>query len=99
MRKKGNSMQQLTVIVPPSIRPYVGGQSRITVEAQTVREALGAMSAKSAQLKEHLFDSKGEINRFVRIFVNGRPVPLGSRGDEAVENGAEIAVVLALAGG
>lgn len=92
-------MQQLTVIVPPSIRPYLGGQSRITVEAQTVREALGAMSAKSAQLKEHLFDTKGEINRFVRIFVNGRPVPLGSRGDEAVENGAEIAVVLALAGG
>ncbi|WP_261321926.1 MoaD/ThiS family protein [Rhizobium leguminosarum] len=92
-------MQEVIVIVPLSIRPYVDGQSRVTVEAQTVRGALRAMSAKFAQLNEHLFDSKDEINRFIRIFVNGRPVPLGSRGDETLESGAEVMLVLALAGG
>ncbi|MBA9036753.1 MULTISPECIES: MoaD/ThiS family protein [Rhizobium] len=99
MCKKGSSMQEVIVIVPLSIRPYVDGQSRVTVEAQTVRGALRAMSAKFAQLNEHLFDSKDEINRFIRIFVNGRPVPLGSRGDESLESGAEVTLVLALAGG
>jgi molybdopterin synthase sulfur carrier subunit len=92
-------MRKVTVAVPPTIRQYTRGESRVLVEARTVREALGALSTGSEELRRHLFDSRDQINRFVRIFVDGRPAPLGSRGDEAVEDGAEVTIVLALAGG
>jgi sulfur-carrier protein len=92
-------MNNINVTVPPSIRPFVSGQSRVTVSAQTVRGALVSLCANSPDLKGHLFDAKDQINRFVRVFVNGRPLPLGSRGEEVVDEGAELTIVLALAGG
>lgn len=92
-------MTQVTVIIPPTVRHYTGGQSRVAVQARTVREALTALSTGSDDLRNHLFDSRDQINRFVRVFVDGRPSAPGSRGDESVRDGAEVTIVLALAGG
>lgn len=88
-------MNQVTVVIPPSLRPFLDGQARVAVEAVTARGALDALSAGSDALQHHLFDASGGINRFVRVFVDGRAV----HGSAPVQGGAVVTVLLALAGG
>ena len=90
-------MSTVTVMVPPSMRGFVGGQSSVPVDAATVRGALHALAAGSDKLRAHLFDQSNEINRFVRVFVDGRSIRSG--GEDRVDDGAVVTILLALAGG
>jgi len=88
-------MSQITVVIPPSMRPFLDDQVSVAVDAVTVRGALDTLAAGSVALRSHLFDPHNAIHRFVRVFVDGRAV----RGDEPVSDGAVVTVLLALAGG
>lgn len=69
------------------------------VEATTVRQALEAFSAGSVGLRDHLFDQNDGLRRFVRVFVDGAPATIKPGREEAVAEGAEVTILLALAGG
>lgn len=92
-------MNQATIVVPPSIRQFVGGETHITVEARTVREALEAFAARSNDLRDHLFDSGGGLRRFIRVIVNGKLATIQNGQDEHIAQGAEVTIFFALAGG
>ena len=92
-------MSLVTVVVPPALRQFVGGNTRASVEAATVRQALEAFAAESASLRGHLFNQNGGLQRFVRVFVDGKPTTIQSGQDEPVSEGAEMTILLALAGG
>jgi adenylyltransferase/sulfurtransferase len=96
---KVSLLSRVTVVVPPPIRPFVGGKTRVLVEAATVREALGALAAGSGSLHGHLFDENEGLRRFVRVFVNGKPAMIGAGHEQPVTEGAEVTILLALAGG
>jgi molybdopterin synthase sulfur carrier subunit len=92
-------LSRVTIVVPPPIRQFVGGKLRMNVEATTVREALQALSAGSESLRGHLFDQNEAVRRFVRVFVNGKPAMMQSGQEETVADGAEVTILIALAGG
>lgn len=92
-------MSNVTIVVPPPLRRFVGGSARVAANATTVREAVDAFTERSEGLRSHLFDEKDALRRFVRVFVDGRPVALSTGNDEAVGDGAEVAILIALAGG
>jgi molybdopterin converting factor small subunit len=92
-------LNRVTIIVPPPIRQFVGGNSRVIVEATTVREALAAVASGSGTLRGYLFDENERLRRFVRVFVNGKPTTLPPGQEEAVSEGSEVTILLALAGG
>ena len=92
-------MSNVTIVVPPPLRRFVGGHGRIAASATTVREAVDAFTARSEGLRNHLFDERDALRRFVRVFVDGRPAVLTEGKDEAVGDGAEVAILIALAGG
>lgn len=62
-----------------------------------MRGALDALAIESEALRGHLFDRSNEINRFVRVFVDGSPIRPG--GPDQVGDGAVVTILLALAGG
>jgi len=92
-------MSQVTIIVPPPLRRFVEGNARLPAEARTVREAVDAFTGRSESLRSHLFDENASLRRFVRIFVDGRPSTLRPGVEEPVNDGAEVTILLALAGG
>lgn len=92
-------MSRITVVVPPSLRQFVGGRMRIALEAATVRQALEAVSAESKILHGHLFDQNNGLRRFVRVFVDGRQAAVQPGQEEPVAEGAEMTILVALAGG
>ncbi len=92
-------MSNVTIVVPPPLRRFVGGNARVAADAATVREAVDAFAARSEGLRSHLFDERDALRRFVRVFVDGRPAALSEGNDEAVADGAEVTILIALAGG
>lgn len=92
-------MSNVSILVPPPLRRFVGGESRVAAPASTVREAVEAFTSRSDGLRNHLFDEKGALRRFVRVFVDGKAAVLSEGRDEVVRDGAEVSILIALAGG
>jgi len=92
-------MSNVSILIPPPLRRFVGGDSRIAASADTVREAVDVFTARSEALRNHLFDENDALRRYVRVFVDGRAAVLSRGSDEPVRDGAEVSILIALAGG
>lgn len=65
-------MSQLRI--PTPLRPYTQGLKQITVEGQTVGEALQSLAREFPAIEPHLFDESGELRAYVNIFLNDEDV-------------------------
>lgn len=88
-----------TIFVPTPMRKLTGGQGKIQVAAETLRQAIDSAEAAFPGFRERVLDNQGEIKRFVNVFVNGVDVrTLGGLGTP-VRDSDEVAVIPAMAGG
>lgn len=86
------------VEVPSRYRVPTKGQGRIDVEGRTVRECIEAVEAQYPGFLELVFDATGDLNRFVRLFVNGDEVARDAP-DAPVGDGDRVQILAAIAGG
>ncbi len=87
-----------TVEVPPPYQGPTGGVGRIEVEGNTVRECLDAVGKQFPGLAPLVFAETRELQRFVRLFVNGEPLERDAL-DTPVSDGDSIELLAAIAGG
>ncbi len=87
-----------TVRIPSALRASVGGQARVSVEGDTVAEALDSLETTYPTLRGRLRDEHGAVARFVNLFVGGEDVRLLD-GVQTPLDGAELSIVPAVAGG
>lgn len=92
-------MANVTIAVAPSLRRFVSGQKELAAEADNVDHALSIFVDHAQELREHLYDETQQLRRFVRIFVDGKPVNMSAHSKDPLQPGAKINVMLALAGG
>jgi molybdopterin synthase sulfur carrier subunit len=59
------------VEVPSRYRGPTLGEQLIEVEGNTVRGCIDAVEARYPGFRELIFDARGDLRRFVRLFVNG----------------------------
>jgi molybdopterin converting factor small subunit len=86
------------VEIPPPYRGPTGGQDRITVEGTTVRECIDAVGERFVGFREQLFDGRGEIHRFVTLFINGDEIERTAL-DTPVSEADRVGILAAIAGG
>ncbi len=60
----------IRVRVPTPLRPMTGGKSEIEMEGNTIAQLIENLGAAHPGLKERLYDEKGEVRRFINIYVN-----------------------------
>ena len=87
-----------TVIIPPPYRGPTSGEAEVAVEAATVREAIVAVDARYPGFKEQIFDAKGVVHRFNKLFVNGDMLDPGAL-DRPLGDADALEVIAAIAGG
>ena len=87
------------VLIPTPLRRFTGGQARVVVEGATVGELLARLGETYPGLAERLCEEDGSIKRFVNVFVNGRNVRDGEGEATPLQDGDEVGVIPALAGG
>lgn len=87
------------VLIPTPLRPYTEGNAAVTLDGSTVAEILASLTSQFPHLKTHLFDDLGELRSFVNIYINEEDIRYLQRGDTKVQDGDEIRIVPAVAGG
>jgi molybdopterin synthase sulfur carrier subunit len=89
----------VTIRIPTQLRSLAGGASEVSVEAATVNDALKALDAQYAGFSERLFDDKGELRRFVNVFVADEDIRFMQGVDTALDDKTVVSIIPAVAGG
>jgi molybdopterin synthase sulfur carrier subunit len=89
----------VTVRIPTQLRELSGGNSELQLEGKTVAEILEALEQRHPGFAERLHDDKGELRRFVNVFVADEDIRFLQGLDTAVTDGQTVSIVPAVAGG
>ena len=88
----------VTVKIPAQLRPATGGEGEIEVDGDTVGEALDAVFDKHEGLRDRITEG-GDLRRFVNVYVSGEDIRFQDGLETAVNDGDEVTILPAVAGG
>jgi molybdopterin synthase sulfur carrier subunit len=88
----------VTVKIPAQLRGVTGGESEIEVEGATVGEALDSIFDQHEDLRERITDN-GSLRRFVNVYVSGEDIRFRDGLETALDDGDEVTILPAVAGG
>jgi molybdopterin synthase sulfur carrier subunit len=89
----------VTVRIPTQLRELSGGASEVSTEGATVKEVLDALDAAHPGFRDRLYDDKGDLRRFVNVFVADEDIRFLKGVDTDVDPGSTVSIVPAVAGG
>ncbi|MEU0151296.1 ubiquitin-like small modifier protein 1 [Micromonospora fulviviridis] len=90
----------VTVLLPGPLRPEAGGESRLTVAvAGTLRAVLDEVASGWPRLDRRIRDERGELRRYVNVYVDGEDCRHAGGLAAPVSDGAEVQILPSVAGG
>ncbi len=89
----------VTVKLPTQLRASVGGASTVPVTGVTVKEVLDAVYAEHPDLRERICGEDGVLRRFVNVYVGGEDIRYLDGLATPVDEGGEVQILPAVAGG
>jgi molybdopterin converting factor small subunit len=90
----------VTLLVPGVLRGEVDGASRLTVQATgPLRTVLDEVGVRWPRLERRIRDERGEIRRYVNVYVDGEDCRVVGGSTALVRDGAEVQVLPSVAGG
>jgi molybdopterin synthase sulfur carrier subunit len=88
----------VTVKIPTQLRVATGGQAEVEVEGSNVGEALDAVFAAYGDLRERITQD-GTLRRFVNVYVSGEDIRFQQGLETSINEGDEVTILPAVAGG
>ena len=89
----------IQVKIPTQLRSITGGESEATVdEATTVGEVLDGLHDRFDGLRERIAVD-GDLRRFVNVYVGGEDIRFLDGLETEVDDGDEVTILPAVAGG
>ena len=89
----------ITVKIPTQLRAVTAGEAETTIEdAGTVGEVLDGLYERYEGLRERIAED-GDLRRFVNVYVGGEDIRFLDGLETAVEDGDEVTILPAVAGG
>jgi molybdopterin synthase sulfur carrier subunit len=89
----------VSVRVPTILRTYTGGDSEVTAEGATLGDVLEDLDQRYSGIKARILDDRGELRRFVNVYVGNDDVRFLDGLATATPDGAQVSVIPAVAGG
>ena len=89
----------IKVRIPTPLRPLTKGQGEVEAKAANITEMIETLNSAHPGLKDRLCDDKGELRRFVNIYVNEEDIRFLKGKDTSLKDGDEVSIVPAIAGG
>lgn len=87
------------VRVPTILRGHTGGEKKVSAQGATLREAVDDLDSRHPGIKEKLVSDDGSLHRFVNLYVNDEDVRFLGGIETPLEDGDEVAILPAVAGG
>ena len=89
----------ITVKIPTQLRSVTGGEGETSVDsATTVGEVLDGLYERFDGLPDRIAED-GDLRRFVNVYVGGEDIRFLDGLDTSVEDGDEVTILPAVAGG
>ena len=89
----------VTVRVPTPLRKLTGDEEIVLVQAGTIATAIAELERRFPGVAERLVDEKGEVRRFVNVYVNEEDIRFRSNNSTPIKDGDEVSIIPAIAGG
>jgi molybdopterin synthase sulfur carrier subunit len=89
----------VSVRIPTTLRPLSAGQSEVSLEGSDVRSVIANLDGAHPGFADRLLDDEGNLRRFVNVFVADDDIRFLDGLDTPVPDGAEVAIIPAVAGG
>jgi sulfur-carrier protein len=89
----------VTVLIPTPLQRLTNDQAEVKAEGSTVRDVVGSLEAQFPGIRERLCDEKGDLRRFVNVYVNNEDIRFQQNEETPVKDGDEVSIIPAIAGG
>jgi molybdopterin synthase sulfur carrier subunit len=89
----------VSVKIPTPLRRVTGGVSDVSAAGGTVRELIEDLERQFPGMRERLCDETGALRRFVNVFVGDEDIRFLEGIETAIEEGAQVSIIPAVAGG
>ncbi len=87
------------VRIPTPLRKLTGDKETVEANGTTIQAIVDDLERQFPGLKERLCDERGELRRFVNIYLNDEDIRFAQGRATAVKDGDEISIIPAIAGG
>ena len=87
------------VRIPTPLRKLTNNEELVEVNAGTIGEAIVELQERYPGIQERLVDEKGEVRRFVNVYVNEEDIRFLKNKETPLKDGDEISIIPAIAGG
>ena len=87
------------VRIPTPLRKLTNNEELVEVTAATIGDAIKELQSRYPGIEERLVDEKGEVRRFVNVYVNEEDIRFLQNRATPLKDGDEISIIPAIAGG
>jgi MoaD family protein len=88
----------ISVKIPTQLRTATEGEAQASVDGSTVGEVLDALYERYGELRSRIAEDGG-LRRFVNVYVDGEDIRFLDGLDTQVNDGDEVTILPAVAGG
>jgi sulfur-carrier protein len=89
----------VNVRIPTPLRKLTNELEVVEVAPGTIGTAIVELQTKFPGIKDRLIDEKGEVRRFVNVYVNEEDIRFLKNQDTPLKEGDEVSIIPAIAGG
>ena len=87
------------VLIPTALQRFTKQQGEVHVEGVTVHDVLDNLVRHFPGLGAQLCDDRGAVRKFINLYLNNEDIRFLHGAQTAVQDGDEIAIIPAVAGG
>lgn len=88
-----------SVRIPTILRNYTGGEKEVTADGATLSDLIESLESNHPGIKNRVLDDDGALRRFVNVYVGDDDVRFIGGLDAKIDDGAEVSIIPAVAGG
>jgi molybdopterin synthase sulfur carrier subunit len=89
----------IKVLVPTALQKFTNEQATIECDGENIKELIDSLEANCPGIKKSLCDESGEPRRFLNFYVNSEDIRFLDGSNTALNDGDEVSIVPAVAGG
>jgi len=95
----GSIIMAIKVLIPTPLQKFTKDQAAIECSGDTIDALLGELESQFPGIKARLCDDEGNLRRFINFYVNSEDIRFLEGQKTALNEGDEVSIVPAVAGG
>jgi sulfur-carrier protein len=87
------------VLIPTPLQKLTNDQATVECQATTIADLVESLDQNCPGIKARLCDDQGELRRFVNFYVNNEDIRFLDGKGTTLQDGDEVSIIPAIAGG